>query len=151
MIRKYEIACEEAGLSKEKIKEIEQVFDTQKKNLKYEQAALEKANAEEGLCVLSVSGMLGNDMEGDFEIPDPGMDVHEIVYKKMLIEKLRTFLLEMDEEDRRLLLVFYSGCWGEETRFVEKHGIDRYVAKRRVKKLVKELRTRFADDIKENN
>lgn len=147
MIRKYEIACEEAGLSKEKIKEIAQVFDTQKKNLKYEQAALEKAYAEEGLCVLSISGVLGSAIEGDFEIPDPEQDVHEMVYQKMLLDKLQGFLSEMEDCDRRLLLAFYDKSRCAQMNLLKELGISRETARWRVKKLFEELKDKFRDEI----
>lgn len=42
MIYEYKLACIEAGLSDEQIKEIEQVFDTEYKHNQYDQKKREK-------------------------------------------------------------------------------------------------------------
>lgn len=44
MIYKYEMACREAGLNEEQIKEIDRVFDADKKKLKRKKNAQEEEN-----------------------------------------------------------------------------------------------------------
>ena len=74
MIYEYKLACIEAGLSDEQIKEIEQVFDTEYKHNQYDQKKREKYKIE----VLHIEGMLGQDGEvGTFDIPDSAVDIEE--------------------------------------------------------------------------
>ena len=59
MIYEYKLACIEAGLSEEQIREISQVFDTEYKRNDYD----EKKRRKYGMEILHLDGMLGADGE----------------------------------------------------------------------------------------
>ena len=143
MILKYKRACEEAGLSEEEIRRIDQVFDTDKKQLKRKKKAQEEECEENGFMMLSLSALHGQDEDADFEAADPDMDVEAMVLEKMNLELLQGFLMELEDEDREFILECFSDERGYEARVCERFGITRDQMKYRKKKLIEALRVRF--------
>lgn len=143
MIYKYEMACREAGLSDEQIKEIDRVFDADKKKLKRKKNAQAEENKKNGFGIYSLSEMGGQDNEEDFDAPDPSVDIEADIIHKWEIERVRELLADMEETDRILLLAYTSGVHGAKGEAAKSLGLTRRKADYRVEELLKYMRTVF--------
>ena len=143
MIYKYEMACREAGLSEENIREIDRMFDADKKKLKRKRNAQKEEHERNGFGIYSLSGMHGQDEEDDFDPTDPDMDVENAVIHAMDMEKLQLLLAEFSEEDRELILAFHCGIRGAKKQAADRMGLDKRQARRRAAKLLAILREGF--------
>lgn len=140
MIYEYKLACIEAGLSDEQIKEIEQVFDTEYKHNQYDQKKREKYMIE----VLHIEGMLGQDGEvGTLDIPDSTVDIEEDFIHRCDLEHLQEILSQLSEEDREFLM----DCFIYEADYVKrlsaKFGITGRAVRWKKEKLLNALREKF--------
>lgn len=143
MIYKYEMACKEAGLSEENIKEIRQIFDTDKKKLKRENEAMEK----NGIRYFSISDVNEEAEEiGDYALIDTSVNVEMDVIKKMEIEKLMCYLEELPVEDREFLYFYFEEPKANDTVIARKLGLPRTTVQSRRKKLLEKLRNRFEEN-----
>lgn len=149
MYIKYEIACEEAGLSAEQIQEIRRFLDGERVKKFRDKEKREK----EGIVFNSISALAGAaEDEKEFEIPDVDADPAEVLIhaeEKLLhdlnLKKLQGCLAEMAEEDRWLLLTYYAGGYGIESKLARELGISRSALQRRRKKLLSQLQEKFFD------
>lgn len=148
MIYKYEIACREAGLSEERIKEIRKIFDDDKKKLKRENECMEKND----ITYYSVFGVRPEyeDMEA-YDIEDPSVNVEMEVIRKWEIEQLARFMKELSVDDRKFLYLYYEENGANDTMIARKLGIPRTTVQSRKKKLLKKLRKRFEEEMIEKN
>lgn len=140
MIYEYKLACIEAGLSDEQIKEIEQVFDTEYKHNQYDQKKREKYKIE----VLHIEGMFGQDGEvGTFDIPDSAVDIEEDFIHRCDLERLQEVLSLLSDEDREFLL----DCFNYEADYIKrlstKYGITGSAVRWKKEKLLRVLREKF--------
>lgn len=142
MIYKYEMACKEAGLSEEKIKEIRQIFDTDKKKLKRENEYLEKND----IRYFSISDV-DQDAEdiGDYSLIDTSVNVEMDVIKKLEMEKLMCYLNELPVDDREFLYLCFGEVKENDTAIAKKLGLPRTTVQSRKKKLLTLLRNRFEE------
>jgi hypothetical protein len=144
MIYEYELACKEAGLSEEKIKEIRRMFDAEKKRLKRRKVAHDKCGwgffAIEDLMVGSILHR-----KGAFDIPDAGMSVEEEIIHRLDLERLNKLLEEMDPDDKEFLLDCFESRKGTDNAAQEKHGLSRGQVQYRKRKLVNMLREKFEE------
>lgn len=139
MIFKYEMACREAGMTDEQIREIYNLFNADYQRL-YRR---KKAKERNKLDFLAVEGMRGSDGEfGTYEIPDESVDIEEEIIHKLELERLREVLAMLTEEDRRFILEYFEG----EGRFLDelaaRYGLTRNQAigkKKAIIRLLKEL------------
>ena len=139
MIFKYEMACREAGMTDERIREIYNLFNADYQRLFRRKKAKERSK----LDFLAVEGMRGPDGEfGTFEIPDESVDIEEEIIHKLELERLREVLAMLTEEDRRFILEYFEG----EGRFLDelaaRYGLTRNQAigkKKAIIRLLKEL------------
>lgn len=142
MIYKYEMACKEAGLSEEKIKEIRQIFDTDKKKLKRENEAMEKYE-------ITYYNVFDVDPEYDFlayEIKDESVNLEQDMIKNWEIEQLMRFMQEFSESDRKLLLLSFESAKVNDSSLAKELGIPRTTLQSRRKKLIEKLQKRFAEE-----
>lgn len=143
MIYEYKLACIEAGLSEKQIREIEQVFDTDYKRLKYEQRKLENLHME----FVHFGALYGPDSElGTFEIADPSIDLEGDMIHRCDLEHLREVLQELPAEDCEFLMDAFSGE-GYIKRLSQKYKMKETAVIWRRKKLVKELREKFFEKV----
>ena len=143
MIYKYEIACKEAGLSKEQITEIRKVFDVDRKRLKRETRTMEEENIQFG----SVDDINGNYEEVDKrDIEDTNVNIELDYIKKWELEQLNRFLSELTEEEKEFLLAYYEDAKSSDSRIALKLGLPRTTVQSRRKKLLEKLRTRFDEE-----
>lgn len=140
----YERACKQAGLPEEKIREIRKMFDTDYKRVKREK----QERKEAGVVYYSLEYL--KNPEGDscyFDIPDPNMDVEQIVMHGLELEQLREILNRISPKDKQFILDCYAAEWGEEKDIAEKYGITcALVAQRKRRILIKLREIFFAED-----
>lgn len=140
MIYEYKLACIEAGLSEERIKQIEQVFDTEYKHNRYEQAKREKYKME----ILHVEGMIGQDGEiGSFELPDHSVDIEEDFIHRCDLCQLQKLLQELSEEDRAFLMDCFSYEGDYIKRLSKKYEMTGSAVRWKKEKLLKTIREKF--------
>ena len=123
MIYEYELACKEAGLSEEKIKEIRRMFDAEKKRLKRRKVAHDKSN----LGFFSVEELAVGCGDGidAIELPDPNIDIEMDYIRKCDMDYLQKLLNEMNPKDKEFILDCYSSKRGAESLAAEKYGMQR--------------------------
>ena len=141
MIYEYELACKEAGLSEEKIKEIRRMFDAEKKKLKRRKEAKERY----GWGYISIDGMTFKTErdQGTLDIPDPNTNVEQEVMEQCEMEQLRELLNALATEDKRFLMDYYQCKHGEKMAVAEKYGMTIQQANYRKNKLLERLRKDF--------
>ncbi len=142
MIYKYEIACREAGLSEEKIREIRQLFDNDKKKLKRENESMQKNE-------ITYFNIFAVDPEYDFavyEIEDPSTNVEMDVIKKWEIEQLVRFVKELPKDDQEFLHLYFEEVDASDTKIARKLDMPRTTVQSRRKKLMDKLRKRFEEE-----
>lgn len=143
MIYKYEIACREAGLTKEQINEIRKVFDVDRRKLKREQDRLEQENIRYG----SIDDINCNFEEVDKrEIEDTSIDIELDYIKKWELGQLNRFLDELTEEEREFLIACYEDAKLSDSRIGKKLGLPRTTVQSRRLKLLEKLKKRFAEE-----
>ena len=122
MLYKYEIACQQAGLSEEKTAEIRRMFNAQYQKLYREKVTRNRSNCE----VWHMVDLYGRDGEkGTYEVADPSVNVEEDLIHQMDLEKLHEVLAELDPEDREFILEYFEGENKFLNRMVEKYGLTR--------------------------
>ena len=140
MIYEYKSACIEAGLSEERIKQIEQVFDTEYKHNRYDQEKRAKYSIE----VLHIEGMIGQNGEvGSFELPDPSVDIEEDFIHRCDLCQLQKLLQELSEEDREFLMDCFSYEDNYIKRLSKKYEMTGSAVRWKKEKLLKTLREKF--------
>lgn len=142
MIYEYKLACIEAGLSEDKIREIAQVFDTEYKRNDYD----EKKRRKYGMEILHLEGMIGKDgEEGTYEVPDSAVDIEEDFIHQCDLERLRELLDELSDEDREFLM----DCFDYENDYIKriskKYDMTGAAVRWKKERLLKTLRKRFFD------
>lgn len=138
MIYKYYLACKEAGLSDEKIREIDQVFDRDKKKVAYDKAVRE----EEGIVFNSLSSFLDKDGE-EIEFPACEEDVAEKVLRQIEIDLMTECLHELPKEDMEFLYRLFSGDRGIETQMRNELGMTRSEFRWKKKTLLKSIKEKI--------
>lgn len=141
MIYSYEKACKEAGLSEETTAEIRKMFDTDYKRLKREKNAREKSGIG-FFTVEQLAEATGDDGDCGFDIPDP-TNLEEMVIHAQDMERLQHALEQMPDEDRKFLLVVFSGEHGAQTDLAAELGMTLSALKYRKGQLLKQLREIF--------
>jgi len=140
MIYEYKLACIEAGLSDEQIRNIEQVFDTEYKAVQYDQTKREKYQVE----ILHIEGMVGPDGEiGSYDPEDYSTNIEEDFLHRCDLEHLQEVLSQLSEEDREFLM----DCFIYEADYVKrlsaKYGITGRAVRWKKEKLINALREKF--------
>ena len=137
---KYLKACQADGLTKEEIKEIDRIFDADKKRRKRDR----DERRELGITLISLDSLRNNDPRSEnMQIADPRANVEEQVFHQMAMDYLWECLDQMSDFDRNLLLEYYEGTYGVETELAEKYGWERTKLHRHRIKLENELRKKF--------
>jgi len=137
---KYLKACQEDGLTPEQIKEIEKIFDADKKRRKRDREERRKL----GITIISLDGLRNDDPRSEtMQIADPRVNVEQQVFQQMAMDYLWECLDEMSEFDRNLLLEYYEGTYGIETALAEKYGWERTKLHRHRIRLENDLREKF--------
>lgn len=139
MIYKYEIACKEAGLSEERIKEIRKIFDDDKKKLKRSM----KFREEAGIVFNSLTA-LAEEYGGDEENGlDSGFNLEETVIHNWELEKLDICLNELSADDREFIIAVFSEERGTIFKMAKEMGIPRSTLMYRKEKILKSIKKSF--------
>lgn len=136
MIYKYELACKEAGLSEEQIKEIRQMFDNDKKQLKREKEYMSVHN----IGVFSPDAVQRDGEIIGYVVPDQVLDIEAEIIKKAELVKLNQVLQFLSEDEREFLSVCYEDAKDSDTRIAEILDIPRQTVQYRKRKLLKKIR-----------
>lgn len=140
MLYKYEIACQQAGLSEEKTAEIRRMFNAQYQKLYREKVTRNRLNCE----VWHMEDLYGRDGEkGTCEIADPSVNVEEELIHQLDLEKLREVLAELDPEDGEFILEYFEGENKFLNRMAEKYGLTRNQVIGRKRRILKKLKSLF--------
>lgn len=132
MKKKYEDACRQENLSKEKTRKIDQVFNTDYKRMQREREYRE----EHGIVFNSLSAMAAGDYDtdemGDYEIADSSGDPMEKLIadwdekeKEIKLSVLQECLSELPPEEKEILLTYYGGSYGIESKMARDLGMER--------------------------
>lgn len=82
---KYLKACQEDGLTPEQIKEIEKIFDADKKRRKRDREERRKL----GITIISLDGLRNDDPRSEtMQIADPRVNVEQQVFQQMAMDYL---------------------------------------------------------------
>ena len=137
---KYLKACQEDGLTPEQIKEIDKIFDADKKHRKRDREERRKL----GITIISLDSLRNDDPRSEtMQIADPRVNVEQEVFQQMAMDYLWECLDEMSEFDRNLLLEFYDGEKRIETQMAKRYGMERMQFRRYRKSLEKQIREKF--------
>ena len=137
---KYLKACQADGLTEEQIREIDQIFDADKKRRKRDREARRK----NGITFVYIDHLRNDDERSEnMQIADPRVDVEKQVFQQMAMDYLQECLDEMNEFDRNLLLEYYDGAYGVETALAKKYGWERTKLHRHRIRLENELKEKF--------
>mgnify|MGYP002577172822 CR=1 FL=1 len=142
MIIKYEIACKEAGLSEEQTAEIRKFFDAGKKKVK----RLKDAKERYDFGYLSLEGMTEeyNDYGiYSYDIADSSSDPATTIVEKMDLELLEKCMTELEEEDRKFLLLCFEGDRGILAKLSKEMGIPESTLSARKKRLFEKVKKSF--------
>lgn len=94
-------------MKEEEIKAIRRVFDADYKKLKRLNKRI--SDQEDSLAILHVSDFHTEDGTClEYEIADPEVDVEGSVIQGLMLDELAAYLEELDEEDRDLILTYFS-------------------------------------------
>lgn len=139
MIYKYELACREAGLSKEQIAEIRKIFDHDKKRLMRENVYLEKNN----ILYFSADYVPEENEFGKYAVIDSNVDIEMEVIRKWELKKLKKIIQKLSEEERDFLRLCYEEEKETDMRISQKLGIPRQTLQYRRKKLLMKIKNYF--------
>ena len=84
--------------------------------------------------------------EGDscyYDIPDPAMDVEQMMLHKLDLEKLGEVLSRISEEERQFILDCFDAEWGARKEIAEKYGMTVGAVKQRKRRILKKITEMF--------
>lgn len=143
MIYKYEMACQEAGMSEEEIKKIRQMFDTDYKRLKRRKKAREEAQES----FYSLEAMKGQDGEaGSYEPADPSVDIEAEFIRKCEIQELYEALDMLSPDDKTFILEWFELERGATKLMAERYGVTESCIKSRKSRIIKRLREIYKEN-----
>lgn len=120
----------------EKYKAIRRFFDSESKRLAYDRRIRE----EKGIVFNSLTAFIGED-SNSFDCFASDENVEERILHAIEIEEMLECLNSFSEEDKSLLLGYFSGEYGEVARIARKRGVDSKQLYKRIPKLVSKIRT----------
>lgn len=135
MKMEYEKACKAAGLSEEKIREIRNVFETEKQKRRVNCKNREKYGYKE----VSVEALIKAGFS-TFSLTDETKDTYEEALYRIALSHLQRFLLRFTEEEQFMLLMY--GVMSDR-EVAEKLNMSKSTMQYRRKRLLKQLREYF--------
>ena len=105
MIKVYENACMNAGISKERTATIRNYIDGQKKRVRRRQKTMEKL----GISFTSTELITEADVKGSATLATAAEDPLEKIIHDMDIQKLRECISKLSNKDKKIILTIY-GC-----------------------------------------
>lgn len=137
--RKMYVRLKKDGVSEEKIREYKRFLDREKKRCKRDRQAKQAA----GIVFNSLDALTGDDVEYEYEIPDPSQDVLEQIVHNDDLETLRKCLRSLSQEERNLLDVYFGAEDEVAARAAETLGIPVSTFKDRKNRILEKLRKNF--------
>ena len=137
--RKMYVRLKKDGESEEKIKEYKRFLDREKKRCKRDREAKQAA----GIVFNSLDALTGNDVEHEFDIPDPSQDVLEQIVHNDDLEMLRKCLRNLSQDERHLLDVYFGAEDEVAAQAANTLGIPVSTFKDRKNRILKKIRKEF--------
>lgn len=137
MIKKYEDACREAGLSEEKIHKIRAAFDKEKKKLK----RLRENKNKQKIAFVPLSDIKSESDDTDWDIADD-FDLEMVVINNLMLEKLRFELSLLEKADRDFILMCFDSDFSI-VKYARKKNIPFQTLQGRRDRLVQRLRKKL--------
>ena len=135
----YERACKEAGLPEETVKAIRRIFDADKKRMKWEK----KTRKETGFVYYSIE-LLKNPEDGCYyDLPDPEMDLDEIIIHKLDLERLSVILDMLPETEKQFILDCFDADYGSYKEIAKKYGMSVGTVQQKKRRVVERIRKLF--------
>lgn len=135
----YERACKEAGLPEETVKAIRRIFDADKKRMKWEK----KTRKETGFVYYSIE-LLKNQEDGCYyDLPDPEMDLDEIIIHKLDLERLSVILDMLPETEKQFILDCFEADYGSYKEIAKKYGMSVGTVQQKKRRVVERIRKLF--------
>ncbi len=135
----YERACNEAGLPEETVKAIRRIFDADKKRMKWEK----KTRKETGFVYYSIE-LLKNPEDGCYyDLPDPEMDLDEIIIHKLDLERLSVILDMLPETEKQFILDCFDADYGSYKEIAKKYGMSVGTVQQKKRRVVERIRKLF--------
>ena len=135
----YERACKEAGVPEETVKAIRRIFDADKKRMKWEK----KTRKETGFVYYSIE-LLKNPEDGCYyDLPDPEMDLDEIIIHKLDLERLSVILDMLPETEKQFILDCFDADYGSYKEIAKKYGMSVGTVQQKKRRVVERIRKLF--------
>ena len=135
----YERACKEAGVPEETVKAIRRIFDADKKRMKWEK----KTRKETGFVYYSIE-LLKNPGDGCYyDLPDPEMDLDEIIIHKLDLERLSVILDMLPETEKQFILDCFDADYGSYKEIAKKYGMSVGTVQQKKRRVVERIRKLF--------
>lgn len=137
--RKMYVRLKKDGVTDEKIREYKRFLDREKKRCKRDRKAKQVA----GIVFNSLDALTGDDVEHEYEIPDPSQDVLKQIVHNDDLELLRKCLKNLSPDERHLLDVYFGAEDEVAAQAANVLGMPVSTFKDRKKRILKKLRKDF--------
>ena len=134
MLMKYVKACQEAGLSKEQTREIERIYDADKKMNRWRNEMKE----EYGISMQSM-----DHGETTSEIVDENVNIETDILYKEEIETILDIIRTFKKEDQRFVYDYFYIAEENVSQLARMWNMARHAAERRIHRLVRQMREEY--------
>ena len=130
----YELACREANMCEEEIRNIRKIFDNDRKALKKENALIEQKE----IIVFSLDANRDKYNEV-LNVPDEECNVEETVIHALELERLMKYLDSLTDDEREVILALYDPSISFE-QYSRERGIPQSTLRDRAEKTFQKLK-----------
>ena len=126
-------------MPEETVKAIRRIFDADKKRMKWEK----KTRKETGFVYYSIE-LLKNPEDGCYyDLPDPEMDLDEIIIHKLDLERLSVILDMLPETEKQFILDCFDADYGSYKEIAKKYGMSVDTVQQKKRRVVERIRKLF--------
>ena len=130
----YELACREAGMSEEEIRNTRKIFDADRKALKRENELIE----QQKIIVFSIDANRDKYNEA-LNVPDKECNVEEEAIYAVELERLMECLDRLTDEEREVILALYDPTIKYE-QYARDRGVPQSTLRRRAERIFQRLK-----------
>ena len=134
MLMKYVKACQEAGLSKEQIKEIERVYDVDKKR---------NRRRNEMKKEYDISIQSTDQGETIFEIVDENVNIEAGIIYREEVETILSIIRTFRREDQKFIYDYFYEVEGNVSQLARMWNMAYHETRRRINRLIKQMREEY--------
>ena len=126
-------------MPEETVKAIRRIFDADNKRMKWEK----KTRKETGFVYYSIE-LLKNPEDGCYyDLPDPEMDLDEIIIHKLDLERLSVILDMLPETEKQFILDCFDADYGSYKEIAKKYGMSVGSVQQKKRRVVERIRKLF--------